>query len=68
MQKNCKILAINIQKWNIECMYFIFLPNPYKIAPIVYTIPPASNSTNPFIVIKLGNTFIFKMMHHPIAK
>ena len=47
MLKNCKIDAINTQKWNIECKYFFFLPIPYNIAPTVYTTPPKNNSNIP---------------------
>ena len=68
MQKNCKMLPNKINIWKIEWIHLCFFPTPYKIAPIVYAIPPANNKLNPAIPNNCGNKFIFTTIHHPITK
>ena len=68
MHKKCNKLPTKMQRWKTKCMYLCFLPTPYKIAPIVYTMPPISKSKNPANPSNCGKILILKIMHHPITK
>ena len=68
MQKNCKKLPNNINKWKIEWTYLCFLPIPYKIEPIVYEMPPATSKIIPGVGTDCNSKSSLNIMHQPISK
>ena len=68
MHKKCRKLPATHAMWKTECIHLRFLPTPYRIAPIVYAIPPPKTSANPVHVSSFGNRLPFTIMHQPITK